>query len=150
MIYQWKMPGIVPVDAQVAGNELSRIYDKCGQLSPADIVNESRRETAPLHPCFEWDDATAAEKYRESQAADLVRLICVVDEDTHEPTDVRAFVHVQKTYHPIKVVMENTDMLEELLRSAMAELVAFHKKYKTLSDLKPVFDAIEQIEIKTA
>lgn len=150
MIYQWKVPGIVPVDAQVAGKELSRIYDKHGQLSPADIVNESRDESAPLHPCFEWDDAAAAEKYRESQAADIVRLICTVSEETQEPTEVRAFVHAQKAYHPIKVVLEDRDMREELLRTAMMELAAFQKKYNTLAELGPIFDAIEQVGRKSA
>ena len=68
MTYKWKLPGIIPVEAQEAGEELDRIYKKYGELQPSTIVDESRDSSAPLHKCFEWDDQTAAEKYRETQA----------------------------------------------------------------------------------
>ena len=73
MIYKWKVAGLMPVDAQTAGEELNRIYTKNGALNPADIVDESRPEDAPLHDCFEWRDDVAAEKYREQQDAPGIR-----------------------------------------------------------------------------
>lgn len=74
MVYKWKIPGVIPVDAQTAGEELQRIYQEKGGLNPSDIVEESRHDSAPLHPCFEWDDETAAEKYRQTQAMQLCAL----------------------------------------------------------------------------
>lgn len=56
MIYQWKIPDLYGVDAQTAGEEIERIHRKHGQLSPADIVEESRQKHAPLHDIFEWRD----------------------------------------------------------------------------------------------
>ena len=146
MVYQWKIPGIIPTDAQTAGNELGRIYQKHGELNPADIVDESRPTFAPLHPCFEWDDAKAAEKYREHQAGNIVRNITVVCDTQEEPQNVRAFVRVQSTYQPINIVLEDVDKTQELLQSALRELKAFRDKYKTLVSLAPVMSAIEQVE----
>ena len=75
MTYQWKLPGVMPVDAQTAGDELERVYKKRGDIKPSTLVEESRPASAPLHRCFEWDDAIAAEKYRESQASYPLRLL---------------------------------------------------------------------------
>lgn len=146
MIYKWKLPGLIPVDAQVAGEELQRIYHEKGTLNPVDIVDESRDSAAPLHPCFEWDDVVAAEKYRQTQAQMIVRSIVTIQEsDKKEPQEVRAFVHVQESYHPISVVIGSKEQMEELLASALSELKAFQRKYNSLVELSLVFDAIEKV-----
>jgi len=145
MIYQWKFKDLYPVNAQTAGEELDRIYQKHGALTTAEIVNESREETAPLHPCFEWNDAVAAEKYRETQAAEIVRAIVAVAEKDNQPLNIRAFVHVQQSYHPITTVIYKKDAVAELLSSALKELQAFQQKYATLSALEPVFAEIEKL-----
>ena len=146
MTYQWKLPGLMPGDAQTGGEELNRIYQEKGRLDAPDIVSESRPESAPLHPCFEWNDTVAAEKYREAQAQGIVRSIVVVHENqNNEPVEVRAFLNVQETYRPIEVVVNNEEQMADLLKSALAELKAFEKKYATLSRLTPVFEAIKEI-----
>lgn len=148
MVYKWKLDGLVPVDAQTAGEELDRIYGETGKIEPKDVVDRSREETAPLHPCFEWNDATAAEKYRENQAASLIRNIAVITEpatDQEAPQIVRAFVNVQNAYQPMRVVQEDPDKMSELLSTALRELRCFQAKYKTLETLRPVFDVIEKI-----
>lgn len=146
MVYAWKTK-YYDCDANVAGNELNRIYKKNGCLTPQSVVDESRNENAPLHNCFEWNDTTAAIKYREQQARVLIANITVVeeaDEKTVEP--VRAFYHIQQDYKPIDVVIKNADMMEELLEKAKKELNAFRRKYSALSQLQPIFDAIERME----
>ena len=112
MVYAWKLPGIVPVDAQTAGDELSRIYKRDGGISLKTVVDESRGKDAPLHGCFEWDDTKAAEKYRQSQAAHIIRSITVVTEiaaDNGSPMAVRAFVTTKTTpnYEPIQAVISS-------------------------------------------
>lgn len=139
--------GIFPVTAQTAGEELTRIYNTPGGLDPENIVNESRDAAAPLHPCFEWDDAKAAEKYREHQAAKLVRAIVTVEETTKGPQYVRAFPHVEQHYHPIQVILSSEERTEELLHTALRELISFKKKYESLSALNGVFAAIDQLTI---
>lgn len=145
MTYQWKLPGTMPVDAQTAGNELERVYQSRGNIEPATVVDESRPASAPLHPCFEWDDAVAAEKYREAQAGHIIRSIVTILEDGQAPVTTRAFVSVSTGYTPISVVVNTPDQLDELLKSALRELESFRRKYSTLNQLQPVFDAIEQL-----
>lgn len=146
MVYQFKLPGLYPVSAQTAGEELHRIYADKGQLKPADVVDESRPTSAPLHPCFEWDDEVAAEKYREVQAGNLIRSITVVHETpAHEPVEVRAFVKPMETYAPIEVVVNSEEQMAALLESALSELKSFEKKYATLSKLYPIFEEIKKL-----
>lgn len=146
MTYQWKLKNLYPVSAQTAGEELNRIFETHGKLDPADIVEKSRSESAPLHSCFEWNDAVAAEKYREVQAGDLVRaVVTVVEQKNSDPATVRAFVNVENTYQPINIVIKNEDKSCEMLTAALKELQAFKTKYETLQALRPVFTAIEAI-----
>lgn len=144
MTYQWKVPGIMPVDAQTAGNELQRIYERDGVIDPETVVQESQTPSAPLHSCFEWDDEKAAHKYRVSQAQGIIRAIVAVDEEKKQP-ETRAFVSVQREYHPISVVIKTPEKREILLKSALDELRWFEKKYKSLQELSSVFDAIKEV-----
>lgn len=109
-----------------------------------ELVDASREESAPLHSCFEWDDGTAAEMYREQQAQHIIRNIVVVREKM-DTQPVRAFVNVQKSYQPIEVVMRDVDKTEELMKQALGELRAFQRKYSTLKKLAPVMTAIESV-----
>lgn len=143
MTYQWKVPGIMPVDAQTAGNELQRIYERDGVIEPETVVLESQTPSAPLHSCFEWDDEKAAHKYRITQAQNIIRAIVVVDEAKQPET--RAFVNVQREYHPVSVVVRNPEKREILLQNALNELRWFERKYNTLQELSNVFAAIEEV-----
>ena len=145
MVYKWAVSGLYPVDAQVAGEELQRIYSAHGRIDAADVVEESRAETAPLHKCFEWNDSVAAELYRKKQAMAVIRSVVVVNEDKRESPNVRAFVHVQSTYQPIRVVVDDDNKMNELLESALRELQSFKRKYAALSSLRQIIDAIDAL-----
>lgn len=146
MIYKIKSGARLPVSAQVAGEECKRLESQ-GRLTPQDLVNESRAEDAPLHNCFEWNDGIAAEKWRYTQAAYIIRSVEVTVEKTSEPT--RAFVATisdgTRTYKDVGVVLRNADSREELLRNAMRDLLAFRRKYQNLRELVDVIDAIDGV-----
>ena len=144
MTYQWKVPGIMPVDAQTAGNELQRIYERDGVIEPEVVVLESESASAPLHNCFEWNDAKAAHKYRITQAQGVIRAIIAVDETEKSP-ETRAFVSVEHEYHPVSIVVKNPETREILLKNALNELRWFEKKYSSLQELSAIFDAIKEV-----
>lgn len=144
MTYQWKVPGIMPVDAQTAGNELQRIYERDGVIEPETVVAESQAPSAPLHSCFEWDDEKAAHKYRITQAQGIIRAIISVDETEKSP-ETRAFVSVEREYHPVSVVIRNPEKRDVLLQNALNELRWFERKYNTLQELSNVFAAIKEV-----
>jgi hypothetical protein len=151
MIYEWKRN--MPVKAQTAGEHLEKLERKHGQLSPKLIVEDSRPEGATLHKCFEWNDDIAAEKYRENQARFILQnlvTVSVKQMTQNEQSEVRAFVNVTKAeeraYVSINAVMNDTDMRSELLRTALAELAAFKKKYQQLKELAEVFKVVDRLE----
>lgn len=152
MTYQWKSGiELYPVTAQKTGETLESIYKKHGELEPETVVEESRPESAPLHPVFEWDDQKAAEKYRVHQAGGLIRAVAVVEQPKNgkPAVEVRAFVYVQHTYTPMHVVKSSVELQEEMLQTALKELNAFRRKYETLKELSPVMDAIAQLSMES-
>jgi len=147
MTYKWKLRGMYSVPAQVAGEELGRIYQERGKMDAADIVDESRPEDAVLHPCFEWRDPVAAEKWREQQARTMCGCLVTVSESASPaPVEVRTFVHVKSTYRPMTVVVNDKDAMEELAVEALREFRAVAEKNQILHDtplLREIFAAIE-------
>lgn len=150
MVYSWKVE-TVPVKAQVAGEFIEKLEEKHGKVTPRIILDASKKESAPLHKCFEWDDTKAAEKYRETQAAAILRNLTVTVETVEEstPKTVRAFVKATEEKHSyISVIsaMSNEKLRESLLQAAFDELREFQRKYADLQELAEVFAAITKAE----
>lgn len=145
--YKWKAGSRIKLNAQVAGDVCDEL-EKEGRLTPAELVEVSRDEAAPLHGAFEWRDEIAAEKYREVQAGHIIRSLEVVITGTSEP--VRAYFPISivgegRTYTSTEVIMRTEDARAKLLERALAELEAFKRKYKTLGELADVFAAIDEV-----
>lgn len=144
MVYQWKVGTYSKVPAQVAG-EICENLEQNGGLTPARLVDVSRAEDAPLHPLFEWNDGVAAEKYRETQAAQMIRFLSV---KTEQQEEVRAFVRVvdeKKQYTNIETAISIPDYKEVLLEQAKREMICFTAKYRTLEALETVVSAMDEI-----
>ena len=148
-IYKWKSGSRIHGDPQEIGEVCERL-DRSGNLTPMALVDEGRDPKSPLHGCFEWDDASAAEKYREVQAGRIIRSIVVDIEGVQEPT--RAFVSVAisddgngKTYMGVEAALSNEETRECVLASAIAELKAFERKYAHLEELAQVITAIRRV-----
>lgn len=75
-------------------SELQAIRDERGELTPALVVETARDPEHPLHSRFEWDDSTAAEKWRLEQASQLLRVV-KLPADPSRPGDLRAFVAIK-------------------------------------------------------
>lgn len=145
--YKWKAGSRIKLNAQIAGDVCDEL-EKEGRLTPAELVEVSRDEAAPLHGAFEWCDEIAAEKYREVQAGHIIRSLEVVITGTSEP--VRAYFPISivgggRTYTSTEVIMRTEDARAKLLERALAELEAFKRKYKTLGELADVFAAIDEV-----
>ena len=142
--YKWKIPRY-KCDAATAYKEIHSL----DVINSQNIVDLARDENNPLHNDFEWDDAIAGEKYRCEQASKMLQLLIVIDEKITKKPDVeiRAFVSVPepRAYEPIKVVIQNKDKRDYMLEQAKKELQAFQRKYAILTELEPVFEAIESL-----
>lgn len=146
MVYKLKPGSHIKANAQVAGEMCERLASE-NRLTAKVLVDENRPVDAPLHGEFEWDDAIAAEQYREVQARHIINCIIKV-EDKQEP--VRSFFNIEvksPEYKHIDVILQSADDTSKLLKTALSELQAFRKKYNRLTQLNPVFQAIDQISL---
>lgn len=145
--YQWKAGSRIKASAQKVGEVCERLERK-GELTPRALVDASRRKGSALHDLFEWDDKVAAEKYRETQAAYIIRSIEVVTVGTSEP--VRAFVSVStegqaRTYVNVECALSVESTRDEVLARALEELKAFERKYSNLEELANVLAEIRKV-----
>jgi hypothetical protein len=71
IVAKWKhgFEGLHHADAQKVYNEISAIGE---QSTPEQIVEKAKDERTELHRCFDWNDTTAAHKYRLQQARQIV------------------------------------------------------------------------------
>lgn len=119
---------------------LQRIYDTEGTLTPNAVVDSARPDDAPLHDRFEWDDEVAGEKYREVQAAELIRSVTVTFQEpsTRERTQVRVFHHVETEeagphYVPLSELDGDEYLRRQVLDRANREWKTLYSRYQGLS-----------------
>lgn len=113
-------------------DHLQAIYDERRALTPALVVDAARDEGHPLHPRFEWDDTTAAEKYRLTQAGELIRAARVTYISSGKPSQVRAFVPVRdKDYGPAEFVP-----VDEAMSDPMTSRIVLRDFQRALAQLK--------------
>lgn len=119
--------------------ELERIYNTEGVLTPAAVVDDARPEDAPLHARFEWDDSVAGEQYRIVQARQLIRSVRVTVQPQPEasPVQVRVFHNVAdedkpRKYVPLRVLMDDPESAQRVLRRAWDEWLQLKRKYADL------------------
>jgi hypothetical protein len=114
------------------------------------VVEDARPPDAALHWAFEWDNPTAAEKYREEQARHLIRSVYVVHraEDGTE-TPALGYLHVQlaeigPAYVTTARAMSDADLRKQALEDAKAGLRSWQRRNAHLEELAPVLAAIER------
>jgi hypothetical protein len=117
--------------------ELDAIYQGRGQLTPRVVVDVARDPGHPLHTQFEWDDSVAGEKYRQTQAAQLIRSVRVVEPvGDRDQVRVRAWHSVPRpdgrTYVPAEDVRQDEFTRQLVLQAAEREWRALYARYKHL------------------
>lgn len=118
-------------------DHLQAVYDKHGQLTPSLVVQEAKKKTHPLHGRFTWDDTEAAEKWRESQAQELIRSVKIVYREATEKDEarsVRAFHAVRgpngHVYEPVEKVVEDDFTRKLVLADMEREWKALFRRYE--------------------
>lgn len=142
----WKSGSRYSADAQKVADEITAIGE---YATPQQILDKAKDAETELHKCFEWDNTKAAEKWRLHQARNIVcNLVFREETERSEPApEIRLFFKVDENegYKSTVMIMQDKDEYQKLLSKALSELRAFQTKYKTLTELDGVFDAIEQL-----
>lgn len=149
MVYEWKTP-MFDVDPNAAGAELEQCRDEHGIIKPRQVVARARSEASPIHTCFDWNDETAAEKYRDVQARTLIRnIVTVVETNENKRVTVNAFVNLKgdegRGYKGIVQIMQSPIDRAQILEAALNELNVLRKKYQDLSELACVFAEVDRV-----
>lgn len=150
VVYGWRQGSRVNLDPQKAGEELERIKKAGnGLLEPANVVEAARDEASPIHSHFEWDDAVAAESFRQDQARELVRALTIdISRSNVEQRPIRAFVNVeigeQRGYVASVTAMSSEELRKQVLSRAFAELEAWRARHAELTELARIFSAMEE------
>ena len=158
MVYKWKGRGY-GVKAEVVGKELEKLKKKNGDVTARAFVDAARSEKSPLHKLLEWDDKKAAEKYRLSQATEIICHLAIECEDMEEPITVRAYMNVADdadnptrrtgSFIDTQSAFENEETRGLILRCAIRELTEIRQKYANLQELATIFEAIDKVaEVK--
>ena len=127
-------------DAQKCGEEMG------DSPTPESVLAKAKDPTSELHKCFEWDDTKAAEKYRLTQARQIIQFI-IIKETKKKEHQVRYFQisKEQQVYKPITFFLKNEDEYTVLLDRAKRELKGITERYSQLNELEEVFEAIARL-----
>lgn len=139
--------------------ELDKLARTRKGLTPETVVESARSKSSPLHKYFTWEDTEAARRWREYQAAALIRSVSVVIErPLCRPVEVRAYVNTREIdkdgcinlgnkgkYQSVTAVLQEPTKREQMLEQAKRELKAFRIKYAILDELAKVWEAVDQV-----
>jgi hypothetical protein len=139
--YSWKLASLAKgINVQDAVTELNRIKSIYGSLTPENVLDASRVETAVLHKLFNWDDAKAAEHYRLQQARTILNNIEVKVISNGQPKQIAVYEIIRdKSTQEYKSIqsMTTTD-ISFIKKRTKQELTILKDKlsiYKELSDV---------------
>jgi hypothetical protein len=130
--------------AQNLRDILLDIRERRGKLTPEIVLDEARDENHPLHHRFEWDDSAAAEKFRLSQAANLLR-VKYKQETVNGTRDLRAFVVTRPApdadeadprseYTPIEEAVLDPITRQLLLNQMRRDWMTFKSRYGNMAE----------------
>lgn len=147
-IIKWSMKDIFKADAGKCYEEIQQIGD---EVKPEQVVEKARDEASELHKCFDWDDSSAAEKYRLHQARNVINHLIVVkrevDNTEKEPIQFRVMMKNNASqgsgYKQTIVMIQDEDEYNKLLETAYRELHAFKQKYSCLTELANILALID-------
>lgn len=132
--------------------EITSIAD---EVKPQQMVDYAKaHKDSELYKCFTWDNQKAADCWRLEEARLIHRNLVIEytksdNDESKEKVRVRATYRTDTSpsagYKPLTLIMKDEDERAGLLRVAKAELQSFRYKYRILSELKPIFDLIDEL-----
>lgn len=150
--YSWAEGYRANVGADVVGKVIEEIEQKNGVVTRELFLEASRDEKAPTHCLFDWDDESAAEKYRLDQSRHIINhlKIEIVESNSDVQYVVPAFVNVtneqKATYQNIVTALadqESRELILERLRREVDQLVARNKHIEGFAEI--LLDAYQKL-----
>ena len=143
--FNWRMKGLAKgVSPSIAAEEIKRLQELHGAVTPEILVEEARKRRSPLHPIFEWDDTKAAYNYRLQQARTLLNNIQVTIISDGEPRKIDCYEVTTRNegYKSIDTFTPND--VEFVRDSCMKNLSYWKEKLRTYKEFDKVRELLEQ------
>lgn len=152
-MFRWRTRGFA-VKADVAGAAITEIEQEYGVCKPEFLVSAAESESHVLHRLFTWDDDKAAGNWRTHEARQIIKsLVTVTFLGDGREAEMPAFVSVghrsgnadEAGYRSVSVVLADPDYEAEALDSALRQLQGLRRRYAALSQLSPVWEAVDAV-----
>lgn len=141
--------------------EINNIQKSEG-LTPEQVVESARNSKSPLHDFFEWEDSVASAKWRLQQARVLINEVKVIIDSKEyyafENVSVAVPIANQKgnskcneelevvrEYKPVIEILNNKDLREQIVRSALNHLAYWEHQNDRYSELAPIIKSAKKV-----
>lgn len=146
---------------KITNQVISKVLEiqKTKGLTPENIINEARNRNSPLHSIFEWDDSKAGEKWRLQQARVFINEIKVIVDSKEYFAFENVSVSVQspnnseeviesREYKPIVEIINNEDLRQQVIRSALNNLSYWEEQNAKYEELSPIISTARKVRQK--
>jgi hypothetical protein len=118
-----------------------------GVLRPKDVVDFARDESTALHARFDWDDSSAAEKYRLEQARMLIRFEVRIIDEKRVPAyfSFAEDRRVGDSYRAVVEIMRDDELREKMIAQALREAQVWAKRYERFCELRTIVAEIGRV-----
>lgn len=149
--YEYAVKGLCKVPAQKVGELMEKLERSKNGLSPSSLLEASRKDGTLLHEYFDWDDTSAAEKWRMSQAQGLILNVRVVIKETDSDHEIkeRGFVPTpdrKSAYVSLQTAFSNEEWKKSLLNQVKTDMETFIAKYRRLQEVQSVIAQMELVK----
>ncbi len=118
-----------------------------GNPNPKEILEIARSTRSPIHKYFDWDDTAAAEKYRISQARDLITALYV---EIDGGPRMRAYEKIRleengpKQFLSLEQIAQAPSLVSQVVERAKSDLLFWKTKNENYKEFFPAtFKAID-------
>ena len=146
MVYKIANGAHIKTPAAIVGQVFEALEKTEEGLTAQTLLDASRPKDAPLHQEYEWDDSKAAEAYRLTQSSYILRSLVIVPDEQKPTETIRAvFTVADGKYQNVRTIISAPETRDALLRQALRDLQSVKRKYSALSELSPVWAAVDEI-----
>lgn len=132
--------------------------DKSVGLTAENLLNRAKDKKSLLHDFFDWDNSSAAEKWRLHEARHVVNEIkIIVDQKSlYNYENVKVTILSPETGELIQErqykshvdIMNSEDFRKQMITTALNHITYWEDKYKHYKELQPIFNSIHKVKTK--
>ena len=146
--YVSNSPRFTDKDAEIIGKTLEKHFPD-RECKPSDLVRLAKNKKSPLHTYFDWDDASAANKWRHSQAVRMIQAVAIVDGNGDKLRKWHS-VTIKKgsglSFVDNTKVQESEDLISQVVNNAWQALKGWQRRYGQYKEFFGVNEAINNLE----